>query len=108
MKVRYIGAQVVNSNSGQFYKLFFTAPRESLATSFKNDDGQDMSLAYHGEKFFDMKCTPECFQACAKVAAGAMVELKIEPNPFNPRNNIIGDIVTAAPASVTPPNRQAS
>lgn len=94
MKVRYIGAQLVN---GQHYKLFFTAPRESLTSSFKNDDGENMSLQYHGEKFYDMKCSQECFVSCASVPPGAMVEMTIEPNPFNPRSNIITGIKVAAP-----------
>jgi hypothetical protein len=104
MKVRYIGAQQVSSKTGDFYKLFFSAPRESTSSKFQNDEGVDMALAYHGEKFFDMKCTPECFDVCAKVPAGSLVDLRVDPNPFNPRNNIIGGITAAAAAPV----RQAS
>lgn len=101
MKVRYIGAQEVSSSKGRFFKLFFSLPRQSFTSDFTNDDGVKVNLEFTGEKPFDMPCTDQAFDDCQLMVPGTEVELRIDPNPFNPRNNIIGGVSAAAKVNPT-------
>lgn len=98
MLVNYIGVQKTRNKTSNntYYKVRFSVRPENASTDFTTDDGDDLAIERKGEVVFDMKCTEDAFHALPDKAG--TIDMTIEPNPANPRNNIITGVKAAPPA----------
>lgn len=112
MKARFIGAQLVQSAKGDFYKLFYSLAPERRLSEFKTDRGDDMRMTLTGDKVFDIPCTPEAFGHTPQLTPGTEYEFLLTPNPYKPAQNLVAGFeavrVHAPGAFVDPATKPAS
>jgi hypothetical protein len=94
MKATYINAQeFTDANGVKHYKIRYAATPDQPVTRFNDEHGTELQVRLLGKKIFDIKCNAEAFAALRSTDAGSDVNFQLEPNPSNPRQNIITGIV---------------
>jgi hypothetical protein len=94
MKATYINAQEFTDAQGmKHYKIRYSATPDQAVTNFNDESGNPLQVRLLGQKIFDIKCNADAFAALRSTESGSQVNFQLQPNPANPRTNIITGIV---------------